>query len=87
MFESAELDARETRTPMNTDTPANAGESDAGRYGNATTTPKAMRSTLTILFVGAAHSAGKFANTMRPCAICSKSNPHESNRRSRRSRR
>ena len=31
MFESAELEASEKSTPMNTDTPANAGESDAGR--------------------------------------------------------
>ena len=31
MFDSAELDASDTSTPMNTETPANAGESDAGR--------------------------------------------------------
>ena len=31
MFDSAELDERDTRTPMKTETPANAGESDAGR--------------------------------------------------------
>ena len=75
MFESAELDARETSTPMNTDTPANAGESEAGKYGNATTSPNAMRSTLAILLVGAAHSAGKFGNTIRPCSIWWKSSP------------
>ena len=51
---------------MNTDTPANAGESDAGRYGNATTRPNAMSSTRTILLVGSAHSGGKFSNTSRP---------------------
>ena len=65
---------------MNTETPANAGESDAGRYGKATTTPKAMRSTRTILLVGSAHSAGKFGNTIRPCSNLVEEQPHESNR-------
>jgi len=54
----AELDASETSTPMNTETPAKAGESDAGKYGNATTTPKAMSRTRAILLVGSAHSGG-----------------------------
>ena len=34
---------------MNTDTPANAAESDAGRYGKATINPKATSSSRAIL--------------------------------------
>ena len=69
MFDSAELEASDSRMPRNTETPVKAGELDAGRYGNATTTPSATSKTRMILRVGSAHSLGKSASTIWPSLI------------------